>query len=262
MQTPLLQVKHISKTYKLNKGWFKRESVEAVKGVSFELNRAHTVAVVGEAGSGKSTLAHLLAGELELTSGEILLHGQNLATTERQQRCMDIRLIPQKPSQSLNPRQRVGDQVIAPLTMYRTLSQELRQQKLISTLRDVGLLTEHAEYYPNMLSSSQRLRVALARALIVDPEVLVFDQTLSAMDVTMRAQLVNLLSSLQQSRGMAYIIIGHQLSMIRHLASEVLVMQHGEVIERTTVATLFSEPQTDYTQRLMHAYKELTQGSS
>ncbi|MBW8190378.1 ATP-binding cassette domain-containing protein [Neiella marina] len=262
MQTPLLQVKHISKTYMNPKGWFRREHVRAIKSLSFELKRAHTLAVIGEAGSGKSTLAHLLAGEMEPSSGDILLHGQSLNDTNKRQRCMDIRLIPQMPSLSLNPRQRVSTQILAPLVQHRSITHALRQQKLYGTMRDVGLLEEHANYYPNMLSASQRLRVTLARAMIVDPEVLVFDQTLSAMDITMRAQLINLLTKLQQSRGMAYVMIGHQLSMIRHLADHVMVMQHGEVIEFDQTNNVFKAPASDYTKRMVYAYNELTQGSN
>lgn len=262
MQTPLLQVKAIRKSYSFHKGWFKSQVIQAVKSVSFELNRGQTLAVVGETGSGKSTLAHLLAGEKELDSGEILLHGQDLAEVDMQQRSMGIRLIPQKPSLSLNPRQRLGRQIMAPLQQYGMLDGKASRQKMLATLKDVGLLEEHADYYPNMLSSSQRLRVALARALIVDPEVLVFDQTLSAVDITMRAQLLDLLKELQDSRGMAYIIIGHQISMLRHLADEVLVMQHGRVIEQIRADMLFTfdSPKHAYTRRLMQSYKELTQG--
>ncbi|MBD1390316.1 ATP-binding cassette domain-containing protein [Neiella sp. HB171785] len=262
MQTPLLQVKHISKTYHNSKGWFRHETVEAIKSVSFDLKRAHTLAVIGEAGSGKSTLARILAGEMSPSSGDILLHGQNLNDTNQRQRCMDIRMIPQRPSLSLNPRLRVGMQILAPLVQHRSLTPSLRQQKLYATMRDVGLLEEHADYYPNMLSASQRLRVTLARAMIVDPEVLVFDQTLSAMDITMRAQLINLLTMLQQSRGMAYIMIGHQLSMIRHLADDVMVMQQGEVIEFRPTDEIFESPASEYTQRLIYAYNELVQGPS
>lgn len=258
MPTPLLQVRHISKTYTNPKGWFRREHVQAIKSLSFDLHRAHTLAVIGEAGSGKSTLAHLLAGELEPSSGDILLHGQNLNDTNKRQRCMDIRMIPQMPSLSLNPRLRIGDQILAPLVQHRSITTSLRKQKLYATMRDVGLLEEHANYYPSMLSASQRLRVTLARAMIVDPEVLVFDQTLSAMDITMRAQLINLLTQLQQSRGMAYVMIGHQLSMIRHLADHVMVMQHGEVIEFNHTDTLFQAPESDYTKRMVYAYNELT----
>ena len=264
MQTPLLQAKGISKKYASHKGWFEREVIHAVKSVSFELNRGQTIAVVGETGSGKSTLAQLLSGDKVPDEGDILLHGQSLAQADLQQRSMDIRLIPQRPSESLNPRLRVGIQLMAPLVQNRVLSEPLRKEKMLATLKDVGLLVEHADYYPYMLSSNQRLRIALARALIVDPEVLVLDQTLSAIDVTMRAQLINLLSELQQSRGMAYVIIGHQLSMIRHLADEVLVMQQGEVIEQISAETLFTfeAPQHNYTRRLLQAFKELTLGWS
>ena len=262
MPPQLLQVKALQKSYSSHKGWFKSQVTQAVKSVSFELNRGETLAVVGETGSGKSTLAHLLAGEKELDSGQILLHGQDLAEVDMQQRSIGIRLIPQKPSLSLNPRLRVGNQIMAPLLQYTMLNEKAGRKKMYATLKDVGLLEEHADHYPNMLSSSQRLRVALARALIVDPEVLVFDQTLSAVDITMRAQLLNLLRELQDSRGMAYIIIGHQLSMLRHLADEVLVMYQGQVIEQISADMLFTfdSPKHNYTRRLMQAYKELTQG--
>lgn len=263
MHTPLLQVKAIRKSYVSNNGWFRNSVIEAVKSVSFELEKGQTLGVVGETGSGKSTLAHLLAGEKEIDSGAILFHGQDLAEVENKQRAMAIRLIPQKPSLSLNPRTRVGEQIIAPLLQYNILDHQQGRQKMLSTLRDIGLLEEHADYYPNMLSSSQRLRVALARALIVDPEVLVFDQTLSAVDITMRAQLLTLLSRLQESRGMAYVVIGHQISMLRHLADHVMVMQHGNVIEQLQADMLFTfdSPKHSYTRRLMQAYQELTQGS-
>ena len=262
MRAPLLQVRHISKHYENSRGWLKKEVVHALKMVSFELHQATTIAVVGENGSGKSTLAHLLVGEIPPSSGEIILNGEDITTCNQIKRCMDIRLIPQNPSAALNPRQRVGKQILAPLSQYSALSEALRLQKLFSTMKDVGLLEEHADYYPNMLSASQRLRVTLARAMIVDPQILVFDQTLSAMDVTMRAQLVNLLTKLQQSRGVAYVMIAHQLSLLRHLADEVIVMQEGQVVEQAPTQRIFESPSKDYTKRLMYAYKELTEGST
>ena len=264
MNLPLLQVKEIQKTYVNQNGWLRREIIQALKPSSFELEQGKTLAVVGETGSGKSTLAHLLAGGKMPDQGEILWRGQNIYDLPPNQRAKVIRLIPQKPSQSLNPRVRVGDQIIAPLLHYGMCDEIKAGRKMLKTLRDVGLLEERADYYPNMLSNSQRLKVALARALIVDPEILVFDQTLTSVEITMRAQLLNLLNKLKRSRGMSYVVIGHQISMLRHLADDVLVMQEGQILEKISASQLFTfdTPKHAYTTRLMEAYKELTQGGA
>jgi len=261
MARNLLEAHQISKYFKESDGWFRRKKVIAVDGLDFAIGEARTVALVGETGSGKSTLVKMLVGAMRPDSGEFRLKEKPLVESGPDNRYRRIRLIQENPEASFNPRQRIVDQLEAPLKLNTQLTTKARRAKVYSTLKVVGLQQEYAEYYPSMLSGSQILRIALARALILDPWLIVFDETLSGMDVTLRAQMVNLLIKLQQLKGISYLIVAHNLSLIRFLADDVMVMQDGQLIEWNTTEGLFNAPQHKYTERLVYAHGLLTQGS-
>ena len=199
----LLEVRNLSKTYRYRTGLFRRQHVEAVKGVSFTLREKQTLAVIGENGSGKSTLAKMLSGMVEPTDGEMLIDDHPLEYGDYGYRSQRIRMIFQDPSTSLNPRQRVSQILDFPLRLNTELDDEEREKRIIATLRQVGLLRDHAGYYPHMLAPGQKQRLALARALILQPKVIVADEALASLDMTMRSQLVNLMLELQEKHGIA-----------------------------------------------------------
>lgn len=261
MATKLLEAHQIYKQFTKSENWFRRKKVTAVEHLDFAIEEAKTVAVVGETGSGKSTLVKMLVGALEPDQGHFLLKGKPLVESGPDNRYRRIRLIQENPEASFNPRQKIGAQLEAPLKLNTPLAAKARRTKVYSTLKVVGLQPEYAEYYPSMLSGSQILRVALARALILDPWLIVFDETLSGMDVTLRAQMVNLLIKLQQLKGISYVIVAHNLSLIRFLADDVMVMHNGELIEWNTTEALFANPEHKYTERLVFAHSVLTQGN-
>ena len=261
MAKNLLEAHQLTKRFTESEGWFRRKKVTAVDDLNFAIKEARTVAVVGETGSGKSTLVKMLVGAMKPDNGEFLLKGKPLVNSGPDNRYRRIRLIQENPEASFNPRQRIVDQLEAPLKLNTQLASQARKAKVYSTLKVVGLQQEYAEYYPSMLSGSQILRVALARALILDPWLIVIDETLSGMDVTLRAQMVNLLIKLQQLKGISYLIVAHNLSLIRFLADDVMVMHNGELIEWNTTEGLFKAPQHKYTERLVYAHSVLTQGA-
>ena len=189
----LLEVRNLSKTYRYRTGLFRRQHVEAVKNVSFTLREKQTLAIIGENGSGKSTLAKMLSGMVAPSEGEMLIDDHLLSYGDYGYRSQRIRMIFQDPSTSLNPRQRVSQILDFPLRLNTDLDDEAREKRIIATLRQVGLLRDHAGYYPHMLAPGQKQRLALARALILQPKVIVADEALASLDMTMRSQLVNLM---------------------------------------------------------------------
>ena len=190
---PLLRVIDIGKSFTERRGLFRKETVCALAHVSFSLNPGETLALVGEAGSGKSTLAKILAGVVAPTEGEIQIDGHLLPPDDYEQRCKQIRMIFQDPNSSLNPRLRIGRILEAPLMLNTDMTPEERAHKVQETLRMVGLLPDHALFYPQMISSGQKQRVALARALIMSPRIIVADETFSMLDLSVRSQIINLL---------------------------------------------------------------------
>ncbi|WP_440500738.1 putrescine export ABC transporter ATP-binding protein SapF, partial [Serratia nevei] len=225
----LLEVRNLSKTYRYRTGLFRRQHVEAVKSVSFTLREGQTLAVIGENGSGKSTLAKMLSGMVEPTAGELLIDDHPLEFGDYRYRSQRIRMIFQDPSTSLNPRQRIGQLLDAPLRLNTSLEPAEREQRINQTLRQVGMLPDHAYYYPHMLASGQKQRVALARALILQPKVIVADEALASLDMSMRSQIINLMLELQEKHGISYIYVTQHLGMMKHISDQVLVMHEGEI---------------------------------
>ena len=250
----LLSVENISKQYSVRKKyWHKRERVDAVKEISFELKEGQTLAIVGESGSGKSTLARQIIGIEKPSRGRVIYLGEELRFNNRKNRktrFRNIRMIFQNPYESLNPQARIGDILEEVLRINTKLSSKQRKRKVANTLVKVGLLPEHQYRYPSMFSGGQRQRIAIARAIILDPKIIIADEPLSALDVSIQAQILNLLQQLQEEMGISYLFISHDLNVVEHIADQVMVMFQGEMVEYGSVAQLFDNPRHPYTQTL------------
>lgn len=254
MGETLLEVHNLSKTFRYRTGMFRRQHVEAVKDVSFSLGTRQTLAIIGENGSGKSTLAKMLSGMIAPSDGDISIDGRKLEFGDYAWRSQRIRMIFQDPSTSLNPRQRISQILDFPLRLNTELESEEREKRIIATLRQVGLLPDHASYYPHMLAPGQKQRIGLARALILQPKVIVADEALAALDMSMRSQLINLMLELQEKHGIAYVYVTQHLGMMKHISDQVLVMHHGEVVERGATAEVLASPQHELTKRLVSSH--------
>ena len=223
-QQPLLQAIDLKKHYPVKKGMFAPERlVKALDGVSFNLERGKTLAVVGESGCGKSTLGRLLTMIETPTGGELYYQGQDLLKHDPQAqklRRQKIQIVFQNPYGSLNPRKKVGQILEEPLLINTSFSKEQRREKALSMMAKVGLKTEHYDRYPHMFSGGQRQRIAIARGLMLDPDVVIADEPVSALDVSVRAQVLNLMMDLQQELGLSYVFISHDLSVVEHIADE------------------------------------------
>jgi len=251
MTTPLLQVNNLSKRFFTGYKRFKRNYTQALEPVSFELKKGETLAIVGEAGSGKSTLARILVGAETRSGGEIYFEGDALETRNLKQRCRLIRMIFQDPNTSLNPKLTIGDLLDEPLKFNTTLNEKERREQVVDTLRKVGLLPEHAEFYPHMISEGMKQRVAVARALMLNPKIIIADEALTALDLSVRSQILNLLLKLQKEMGLSYIFVSHNLNIIRHFSDKIMVLHKGQMVEKATTENLFNSPQHEYTQRLI-----------
>ena len=251
---PVLKVQSLNKSFSTRQGLIKRHSLQVLKDISFSLAPAQTLAIIGETGSGKSTLAKVLAGADIADSGQILLNGKTIEDDgNRESDCRTIRLIFQDPTRSLNPGLRIGDMLDDCLQFNTELTAKQRYKKIRITLSRVGLLAEHIDYYPHMFSGGQLQRVALARALILDPKVLVLDEALSSLDPSVRAQTVNLLLELQAATGLAYVLITHHLSLVRHMSDEILVLNRGKAVEYGETEQVFTKPKSKTMQKLLSA---------
>ncbi|MFN4207301.1 MAG: dipeptide ABC transporter ATP-binding protein [Agrobacterium albertimagni] len=256
-QTPMLEIRDIKRDYRVPQGMFKDDKiVHAVKGVSFKLDKGKTLAIVGESGCGKSTLARILTFIDEPTAGELLIDGQKVdtrpghLTADMRQK---VQIVFQNPYGSLNPRQKIGDVLGEPLLINTKMSAAERRERATEMLVKVGLGPEHYNRYPHMFSGGQRQRIAIARALMLNPKLLVLDEPVSALDLSVQAQVLNLLADLQEEFGLTYVFISHDLSVVRYIADEVMVMYYGEAVEYGTRDAVFSDPQHEYTRTLFAA---------
>ncbi|MBR9729268.1 ATP-binding cassette domain-containing protein [Shewanella intestini] len=248
---PLLKVSNLSKQYCTGFKWFKRQYYQALNPISFELDKGETLAIVGEVGSGKSTLARILVGAERRSNGEIIFEDESLETKNLKQRCRLIRMIFQDPNTSLNPKLSIGDLLDEPLRFNSSLNKTERRKQVYDTLRKVGLLPEHAEFYPHMISEGQKQRVAVARALMLNPKIIIADEALTALDLSVRSQIINLLLKLQKELGLSYIFVSHNLSIIKHMSDKVMVLKDGNLVEKATTEQLFTNPQHEYTKKLI-----------
>ncbi|MCU0968029.1 MAG: dipeptide ABC transporter ATP-binding protein [Rubrivivax sp.] len=253
----VLEVRSLAKSFVLRTGVFGRREFKAVQDVSFRLRRGHTLGVVGESGSGKTTMGLTLLRLHEPTAGEVVFDGRNLlALTDRERQVMRrrIQIVFQNPYASLNPRFTVGQTLVEPMAIHGigrdTAEREGRARRL---LEKVGLDGRAFGKYPHEFSGGQRQRIAIARCLTLEPEVLVLDEAVSALDVSVQAQVLNLLKDLQDELGLAYVFISHDLAVVRFVSDEVLVMKDGRVVEQAPAATLLAAPREEYTRRLLDA---------
>lgn len=251
MSAPLLQVDGLSKCFKDRAHWFKKGKDVTIGPVSFELLKGETLAMVGEAGSGKSTLARVLSGAERSDAGDLYFDGKKVDWRDSSFFCKNIRIIFQDAQKSLNPAVKIGDQLEQPLLFNTDLNAEQRQEKILEALRMVGLLPEHAEYYPHMFSGGQAQRIGIARALILDPPIVIIDESLAPLDPSLRAQVINLLIELQEKRQLTYILISHQISLIRYLSDKILIMDSGKIVEFGDVNQVFEKPKQTITQKLL-----------
>ncbi len=257
----VLQAIDLKRHYAVDGGFLKpAKSVKALDGVSFSLPAGRTLAVVGESGCGKSTLARVLTMIEPPTAGQLLYRGQDVSRADpalAKLRRSKIQIIFQNPYASLNPRKRIGDILEEPLLINTGLDARERRAKGHAMMERVGLRPEHYGRYPHMFSGGQRQRIAIARGLMLEPEILVADEAVSALDVSVRAQVLNLMQDLQRDLGLSYVFISHDLSVIEHLADEVMVMYLGRVVEQGTKEAIFGQPLHPYTQALLSATPRL-----
>lgn len=257
--TPLLEVKNLRKLFPARSSFFAKEKswIKAVDDVSFTLNPRETLGVVGESGCGKSTMGRSVLRLIEPTSGQILYKGRDFGKASGQElRKMraDMQIIFQDPYASLNPRMTVGEVIAEPLNIqkrYKT-AEETRAQ-VLKTMEVVGLNPKYYNRYPHEFSGGQRQRIGIARAIVLGPSLVVCDEPVSALDVSIQSQVLNLLRELQNSMGMAYIFISHNLSVIKHISDRVMVMYLGHVVEMADKKELFANPSHPYTQALLSA---------
>jgi dipeptide transport system ATP-binding protein len=253
----VVTARDLTRHYTVSRGAFAAPAtLKALDGASFTLERGKTLAVVGESGCGKSTLARIVTMIEQPTSGSLSIAGQEIAgasaATLRALRSK-VQIVFQNPYGSLNPRQKIGHALEEPLLVNTGLSAAERTEKARAMMAGVGLRPEHYDRYPHMFSGGQRQRIAIARALMLDPEVLVLDEPVSALDVSIQAQVLNLLADLQERHNLAYLFISHDLSVVRHIANHVMVMYLGRAVEQGPRDVIFGYPQHPYTRALLSA---------
>jgi peptide/nickel transport system ATP-binding protein len=256
---PELELRSVSKTFSRRRRRFGGRAAEAgheaVSDVSFSLSGRGSLGIVGESGSGKTTLARMIVGLEVPTSGEILLRGQPLSphptVAERRARAREIQIVFQDPYTSLDPRQRVGAALDEVQRQHFDRSADDRRRRTRELLDEVGLGEELTSAYPRQLSGGQRQRVAIARALAAEPAIVLLDEAVSALDVSIQAQILNMLARLRRERALAFVLISHDLAVVRQLSDEVLVIYRGRAVERGPVERILSTPSQVYTKRLL-----------
>jgi oligopeptide/dipeptide ABC transporter ATP-binding protein len=255
---PLVSIKNLRKEFPIKKGIFARQvgAVKAVNDVSFDVARGETLGVVGESGCGKTTTGRTILRLIEPTSGEIRFEGRDvrsMGTAELRALRREMQIIFQDPVSSLNPRMTVGAIIREGLTIHKLAEGAAADTRVRQLLQEVGLRPEYANRYPHEFSGGQRQRIGIARALSVEPKFIVCDEPVSALDVSVQAQVINLLEDLQQEHDLTYMFIAHDLSVVEHIADRVAVMYLGKVVELATADDLYREPLMPYTQALLSA---------
>jgi len=262
---PLLEVTDLARSYRLprEKLFSAPQRIEALRGVSLRMDNGRSLGVVGESGSGKSTLARLVMALDRPDAGQVKLLGQDLhrlAPRALRAARRDFQMVFQDPYGSLDPRQRVSRIVAEPLQALRLGSGAEQREQAAQALAEVGLRSGDLDKYPHEFSGGQRQRIAIARALITRPRLIVADEPVSALDVSVQAQVLNLLQDLQQQHGLGYLLISHDLAVVQQLCDEVVVLYQGQIVERGTPAQLFSDAQHPYTRALVAAVPRIAPG--
>ncbi len=257
MSEIVVEGRNIIRDYRMGGGLFSQERVvHAVKGVSFKVEKGKTLAIVGESGCGKSTLARIITMIDAQTDGELFIDGapvdirtQSMTPEMRRK----VQIVFQNPYGSLNPRQKIGDVLGEPLLVNTGMPASERRDKAMQMLLKVGLAPEHFNRYPHMFSGGQRQRIAIARALMLNPRLLVLDEPVSALDLSVQAQVLNLLADLQDEFELTYVFISHDLSVVKYIADDVMVMYFGEAVEYGSRDAVFADPKHEYTRTLFAA---------
>ena len=247
----LLKVSNLSRSFKHVTGLWKSYEKLAYGPVSFTLDKGQTLSIVGESGAGKSALVRTITGLLDPSSGEIHLKGQPILSLTSQQRCTSIRMIFQDPSSSLNPKMTIGKILNAPLQLNTDFDAKKRKLRIKETLKLVGLLPDYLAFYPDMLSSLQKHQVAIARAMISNPDIIIVDEILATLDISLRFKIVNILLKIQKLKGTSYIFIAHSMHLIRHMSDHIMVLHSGKVIEKGSASIIFDSPQHEQTKFLL-----------
>jgi oligopeptide transport system ATP-binding protein len=256
---PLLRVKGLTKNFEVGGGWLARQAnvVHAVDNVSLDIAPGETLGLVGESGSGKSTTGRCILRLIDPTAGEIWFEGRNVTELDAgafRALCRDMQIIFQDPFASLNPRMTVGSIIGEALTIHGLApSRQAFGDRVVQLLETVGLQADHARRYPHEFSGGQRQRIGIARALAVEPKLIVCDEPVSALDVSIQAQVINLLEDLQQKFGLTYLFIAHDLSVVEHISRRVAVMYLGRIVEIATARDLYATPLHPYTEALLSA---------
>jgi len=253
----ILEARNLVRDYHIPGGLLKKaKTVHALKGVSFSVEQGKTLAIVGESGCGKSTLGRILTLIDPATSGELLIEGKKIdiakgdMTAEMRRK---VQIVFQNPYGSLNPRQKIGDILMEPLVINTDTPADERRDRAMTMLKKVGLTDLHFNRYPHMFSGGQRQRIAIARALMLNPKLLVLDEPVSALDLSVQAQVLNLLADLQDEFKLTYVFISHDLSVVRYIADDVMVMYFGEAVEYGSRDEVFADPKHSYTKTLFAA---------
>lgn len=252
---PLVQVRNLKKYFDINVGFFKTRPLKAVDDVSFDIRRGETLGLVGESGCGKTTVGRTLLHLYTPTSGDIIFDGKKLETkADIAEYRKKATMVFQDPYSSLNPRMTVSDIIAEPLDIHHLYSSpEERREKILELMAHVGLNSEHASRYAHEFSGGQRQRIGIARALAVNPEFIVCDEPVSALDVSIQAQVVNMFDELQDTLGLTYLFIAHDLLVVRHISDRIAVMYLGKMVELSESAEICDHPLHPYTKALMSA---------
>jgi oligopeptide/dipeptide ABC transporter ATP-binding protein len=254
----LLEIRNLKKYYSVTAGLLSKKAgdVKAVDGVSFTIKEREILGMVGESGCGKSTLGRTILRLEEPTAGEILYKGQDIIRLDKhelRELRKEIQIILQDPDASLDPKMTVGDSICEPLVIHNIGDEKARAQKVAELIQQVGLDVNCASYHPHEFSGGQKQRIGIARALAINPRLIIADEPVSALDVSIQAQILNLMVDVQEEFGLAYLFIAHDLSVIRHMAHRVVVMYLGKIVEQASKQELFQNPLHPYTEALLSA---------
>jgi ABC-type oligopeptide transport system ATPase subunit len=254
----LLEAKSLYKTYTQTSGFFvkKQRVIKALNNVSLSIKKGETLAIVGESGSGKSTLARCLLQLLSLDQGELFFKGKNLTSLDAEGKKYlkrHIQMVFQDPYASLNPRMKIAEILEEGLLIHDLGNKIVRDKKMRDMIKKVGLEVSDLNKYPHQFSGGQRQRIGIARALIVEPELVICDEPVSALDVSIQAQILLLLKDLQKELGLSYLFISHDLRVVRHMADNIAVMHQGKIVEQGSIKGIYEKPKAHYTRELLNA---------
>lgn len=254
-EQPLIQVKNLKQYFDINMGWFKNKPLKAVDDVSFNINKGETLGLVGESGCGKTTVGRTILHLYKPTSGEVIYNGNPIKTKADIKKFREkATMVFQDPYSSLNPRMTVSDIIGEPLDIHKMYeNKKEREEKILELMDHVGLNSEHAARYAHEFSGGQRQRIGIARSLAVNPDFIVCDEPVSALDVSIQAQVINMFDELQDKLGLTYLFIAHDLLVVRHISDRIAVMYIGKMVELADAETIYTRPLHPYSQSLLSA---------